>query len=191
MIDEPRIAKLFPAMRLSRFIRVFAALIVLAPVASAQSGPAGTTTFIVVRHAEKGAEPAADPPLTAAGTARAEALAELVKDAGVKAIVSTQFQRTRLTVTPAATRLGLTTEILDARITPRATADSLLARHRGHTVLVVGHSNTVPAIIAGLGAPQPAEICDAGYDNAFIVTVPPSGPASVVRLHYGAKAGCP
>jgi hypothetical protein len=58
-------------------------------------------------------------------------------------------------------------------------------------VLVAGHSNTVPAIVGALGAPQPAEICDAGYDNAFVVTVPASGPASVVRLHYGVKASCP
>ena len=172
--------------------RALVALITLAPAALAQAAPSpATTTFIVVRHAEKGTEPAADPPLTAAGAARAEALAELVKDAGVKAIVSTQFLRTRSTVAPAAQALGLTTEILDARLPAKATADSLLAKHRGHTVLVVGHSNTVPAIVAALGAPQPGEICDAGYDNAFVVTVPPSGPASVVRLHFGVKAGCP
>lgn len=178
-------------MRLSLLVRALAALITLAPALTAQASPSGTTTFIVVRHAEKGTEPAADPPLTAAGVARAEALAELVRDAGVQAIVSTQFQRTRQTVAVTAAQRGLTTEILDARLSPKATADSLLAKHRGHTVLVVGHSNTVPAIVAALGAPQPPDICDAGYDNAFVVTVPASGPSTVVRLHYGMKASCP
>jgi broad specificity phosphatase PhoE len=177
-------------MRISIFIRTLAALVALAPHASAQSTPAGSTTIIIVRHGEKAAEPAADPPLTPAGVVRARALADLVKDAGVTAIVSTQLQRTRLTVAPTAAKLGITAEIIDARLTPRATADSILAKHRGQTVLVSGHSNTVPAIIAAFGAPQPADICDSGYDNVFVVTVPPSGGASVTRLHFGLATPC-
>ena len=181
-------------MRISLAGRALVALLVLAPAVSparAQGAQPGNTTIILVRHAEKAAEPAADPALTAAGAARAESLADLVKDAGVRAVISTQFVRTRTTAAPAATRLGLAVDILDARLTARATADSLLARHRGHTVLVVGHSNTVPAIVEALGAPKPADICDAGYDNVFIVTMPVSGPTSVMRLHYGVKASCP
>ena len=130
-------------MRPSFTLRLLAALLALAPAARAQNAPAGSTTIIVVRHAEKAAEPAADPPLTAAGAARAEVLAGLVRDAGVRAVVSTQFLRTRNTATPAAATLGLPVEILDARLTARATADSILATHRSQTVLVVGHSNTV------------------------------------------------
>ena len=179
-------------MRITSVIRAFAALLVFAPVvARAQGAAVGSTTIIIVRHAEKAAEPAADPPLTTAGAARADALTAFVRDAGVRAIISTQFARTRFTVAPAASALGLPVEILDARLTPRATADSLLTKHRGHTILVVGHSNTVPAIVEALGAPRPADICDAGYDNAFVVTVPASGTATVVRLHYGERAGCP
>jgi broad specificity phosphatase PhoE len=178
-------------MRTSIVIRALAALVALAPLARAQSTPAASTTIIVVRHAEKAAEPAADPTLTPSGVARADALAELVRDAGVKAIVSTQLQRTRQTVAPAARKLGITTEIIDARITPRATADTILARHRGQTVLVSGHSNTIPAIIAALGAPEPAAICDAGYDNVFVVTVPATGAPTVLRLHYGVMTQCP
>ncbi|MEP7002333.1 MAG: phosphoglycerate mutase family protein [bacterium] len=179
-------------MRITAVIRALAALLVTAPVvASAQGTAVGSTTIIVVRHAEKAAEPAADPPLTTAGATRADALTAFVRDAGVRAVISTQYARTRLTASPAATALGLPVETLDARLTPRATADSLLAKHRGHTVLVVGHSNTVPAIVEALGAPRPADICDAGYDNAYVVTVPVSGAATVVRLHYGDRAGCP
>lgn len=178
-------------MRHPIIVHALAALIALAPLARAQSAPTGSTTIILVRHAEKAAEPAADPPLTSAGVTRADALVELVKDAGITAVVSTQFQRTRLTAAPIAARLGLTTEIIDARATPSATADSILARHRGQTVLVVGHSNTVPAIVAALGAPQPPDICDAGYDNVFVVTVPATGAVTVTRLHYGAVTpGC-
>ncbi len=181
-------------MRNRFVIRALAALIALAPIAraaSAQNATATSTTIILVRHAEKATEPAADPPLTAAGVARAEALAAVVRDAGVTAIVSTQFQRTRQTVAPTAAELGITATVLDARMTPRATADTLLARYRGRTVLVAGHSNTVPAIAAALGVAQPADLCDAGYDNMFVVTVSPSGTAVVTRLHFGAATSCP
>lgn len=168
-------------------LRALAALVLAAPAVTAQ-----TTTVIVVRHAEKAAEPAADPPLTALGQARANALVDVVRDAGIQAIISTQFARTRGTVAPTAAKLGLSVETVDARLPqhPQLLADGLLATHRGQTVLVVGHSNTVPAIVAALGAPKPADICDAGYDNVFVVTVPVSGPATVVRLHYGVATSC-
>jgi broad specificity phosphatase PhoE len=178
-------------MRNSFVIRALAALLALAPFVGAQSAPATNTTIILVRHAEKAAEPAADPPLTTAGAARAETLADVLRDARVNAIVSTQYQRTRLTVAPTAARLGIQAEVIDARVPARATADTLLARFRGRTVLVAGHSNTVPAIVAAFGVPQPPDICDEGYDNMFIVTIPPSGVASVTRLHFGMTTQCP
>jgi broad specificity phosphatase PhoE len=167
------------------------ALALGAPARSARAqAPLGSTTIILVRHAEKASEPAADPPLTAAGAARADALIDVVKDAGVQAIVSTQFARTRATVGPAAAKLGLVPEIADARAPDhvRAVAEGLLSRHRGETVLVVGHSNTVPALVAALGAAAPAAICDAEYDNIYVVVVPPSGKATVTHAHYGAPS---
>jgi broad specificity phosphatase PhoE len=169
---------------------VIAVLTGLAAECRAQVAPAVSTSIILVRHAEKAAEPAADPPLTTLGVARAQALAEFVKDAGVRAVISTQFVRTRATGAPAAAELAIAPEVLDARLSPAATKDSILAKHRGQVVLLVGHSNTVPALVEAFGAPRPAEICDAGYDNAFVVTVPSSGPASVVHLHFGAAAAC-
>jgi len=162
----------------------------LAAEGRAQSPPAGSTTIILVRHAEKAAEPASDPPLTPVGVARAEALAQFVKDAGIRAVVSTQYARTRATGAPTASALGLTPEVLDARLTAAATRDSILAHHRGQVVLLVGHSNTLPALVEAFGATRPADICDAGYDNAFVVTVPASGPTSMVHLHFGAPAPC-
>ena len=115
-------------MRHPIIVHALAALIALAPRARAQSAPTGSTTVILVRHAERAVEPAADPPLASAGVTRADALVELVKDAG---------------------------------------------------------------IVAALGAPQPPDICDAGYDNVFVVTVPATGAVTVTRLHYGAVTpGC-
>jgi broad specificity phosphatase PhoE len=172
-------------------MRILRALFVLALAASplAAQSPA-STTVIVVRHAEKAAAPAADPPLTAAGVARAEALVGVVRDAGVSVIISTQFARTRATAAPAAALLRLAPEIVDARAPnhEQLVAEGVLARHRGETVLVVGHSNTVPGIVAALGAPRPAPICDAEYDNVYVVVVPPRGPATATHARYGAAS---
>ena len=61
----------------------------------------GTTVYLV-RHAEKGTTPAADPPLTSAGEARARALATLLADSGVTAVITTNLVRTRDTGKPLA-----------------------------------------------------------------------------------------
>ena len=63
---------------------------------------------LLVRHAEKAAEPTDDPPLTAAGAERAQALATALHDAGVTAIITTQLRRTPATALPLATARGLT-----------------------------------------------------------------------------------
>ena len=166
------------------------------PTPAIPAADPSTTIVIVVRHAEKAAEPAADPPLTTAGVARAEALIEALRGVPIRAVISTDFARTRSTVAPIASRLGLTTQLVDARARDHARhlAGDVLARHRGETVLVAGHSNTVPDIVAALGAPRPAAICDSEYDNLYGVRVPASGPATVERRSYGAAsvlgAGC-
>ena len=159
-----------------------------AQVAVAKDAPrAAATTVLLVRHAEKAAEPAADPPLTADGEARAQALVQVARDAGVTAIVTTQFQRTRMTAAPLAQALGITADVVTARGPdhPREVARTILERHAGETVLVVGHSNTIPEIVAALGAPHPGVIADATHDNLFVVTVPADGKAKLVRARYG------
>jgi broad specificity phosphatase PhoE len=169
---------------------------VVPPAPAIPAADPGTTTVIVVRHAEKAAEPAADPPLTVAGVARAQALVDALHGVPIHAVISTDFARTRSTVAPVATRLGLTTQLVDAsaREHARHVASDVLARYRGETVLVAGHSNTVPDIVAALGAPRPASICDSEYDNLYVVRVPASGAATVERRRYGVAsvpgAGC-
>src|SRR5262245_33696387 len=147
---------------------------------------AQTTTVILVRHAEKAAEPASDPGLTADGERRARDLAQLARDAGVTAAITTQFARTRATAQPLASALGITPEVVDARgATHVQDVAAAIRKHIGQVVLVVGHSNTIPAIIAALGAAQPPPICDPEYDNVYIVTLPSSGSARIIRARYG------
>jgi len=165
-------------------------LLFTAPLAAQQP-----TTVILVRHAEKAAAPANDPPLTEAGQARAKALAVIARDAGVTAIVTTQFARTRETGAPAAEALHITPDVVTAGGSQHVQDVARVIRsHAGGVVLVVGHSNTIPAIIAALGSPQPPPICDSEYDNLYIVTLPASGSAHVIRARYGepspAEAGC-
>jgi len=153
------------------------------------------TTVILVRHAEKAAEPANDPGLTPDGERRAHDLAQVARDAGVTAVITTQFARTRATAQPLASALSITPEVIDARgATHAQDVATAVRRHAGQVVLVVGHSNTIPAIIAALGAAQPPPICDQEYDNLYVVTVPASGPARLIHARYGAPtpvaAGC-
>ena len=179
---------------LTRFTLLVA--ILLLSLGASTSQAQRLTTIILVRHAEKAAQPANDPPLTAAGEARAAALVEVARDAGVTAVITTPFARTRGTARPIAEALGLTPDVVDPRAPqhPEQVAELVRTKYAGGVVLVVGHSNTIPAIVAALGAKEPPPICDDEYDDVFIVTVPETGPARVVRARYGAPsprtAGC-
>jgi len=151
--------------------------------------PITAITAIFVRHAEKAAAPADDPPLTAAGEARARDLIDVVRDAQVNAVITTQFARTRGTAQPAAAALGITPEVISAT-SPTHPQDvaAAIRKHGGQTVLVVGHSNTVPAIIEALGGKRPTMICDLVYDNLFVVTIAANGTVGVVHSRYGAAS---
>jgi broad specificity phosphatase PhoE len=64
------------------------------------------------------------------------------------------------------------------------TAKELLREHRGGRALIVGHSNTVPAIVRKLSGMSVPEIPEDEYDDVYVVTVPSFGRASVLRLKY-------
>ena len=152
-------------------------------------GTADSTTVIVIRHAEKDLSAnAADPPLTAAGQARAELLANMFGDAKnpgrVDAIYTSPALRNRLTAAPLAARLGIAPAVVSAD-DPRGLARRALREHSGGRVLIVGHTDTVPQIVATLsGTENIPEIGDHEYGTMYIVTVPRIGHANLLRLHY-------
>lgn len=155
-----------------------------------QPASAPPTVVLLVRHAEKAAEPAANPPLTEGGSARAQALVAVARDAGVTAIITTQYERARKTAEPTALALRVTPEVVDAGPVAqhaKAVADQVL-KHAGGTVLVVGHSNTIPAIVGALGAPRPRDLCDSEYDQLFVVVIGDTGPPRLIRSRYGAPS---
>jgi len=154
------------------------------------------TTVLLVRHAEKAANPVGDPPLTTAGQDRAQSLVHVAGAAGVTGVFASEFQRTQLTAQPLATSLGLTPVEVSAG-DPGELADQIFASHRGQTVLVAGHSNTVPQVIEelvgssicpDLFALDPGGDCvipDSQFDNLLVVTIPRWGARRTVRLRYG------
>ncbi len=150
--------------------------------------PAPATTVLLVRHAEK--ETGRNPGLTSAGQARARALVEVAKGAGVSAIYHTQLERTRQTAAPLASALGLQGTVIaissgEAESHAREVARDILKRHEGEVVLVVGHSHTLPLIIKRLGAPLPPAIAEADYDNAFIVVKRRGRPGRLFHCQFG------
>jgi broad specificity phosphatase PhoE len=146
------------------------------------------TVVILVRHAEKEAEPATDPGLTPQGQARAADLARRLSDAGVDAVFTSQFERTKLTGEPLARQIGQQVRIapIAGPVEAYATAleQRILHEYAGQTVVVVNHSNTVPMIARALGAPDPGEIDDAEYGTMLIVVIGPGSARDLIRANY-------
>jgi broad specificity phosphatase PhoE len=152
------------------------------------------TTVIFVRHAEKQDVQGSDPALTAEGEARAKNLARMLASAGIKAVFSSQYIRTKETARPIAEAAGSTTTVIPVTPDPadrrKLAAPSIqgvvdgVYQHEGQTVLVVGHTNSIGPMISALGGESIAEIPESDYGNLFVVTVYAKGKAHVTRLRY-------
>lgn len=176
-----------------RKLCIVALLFSAACVTTQLAGPEVTTVYLV-RHGEKSTADANDPnpTLTPAGRARAGALAVKLANAGVTHIISTQWTRTRETAQPLASLLGLTTEIVPTTGSDFATRTAAaVLRHRGATILVVGHSNTIASVITALGGPHLPDLCDSEHSNLFVMKITKSPGPSLVREHYGATDPAP
>jgi len=167
---------------MSRFFTVFFACCATFVPAKVMAEP---ELIILVRHAEKSAEDPADPGLSAAGLARAQALALALHNAGVSSIFTTQFKRTRETALPLAQVMHITPQVLSAKRGAEHVKEVAAAvRASSGTVLVVGHGNTVPAIATALGAPAMKEFCESSYSHMLVLR--PAGPdMHVVQIRYG------
>lgn len=152
----------------------------------------GETLVIVVRHAEKAADDPRDPSLSDAGQRRAQALADALEDSDLKAIYTTQYRRTQLTAEPLSNHAGVVVDIRPVNAENAAgyaaeLVSDIRARHSGQTVLVVGHSNTVPEIVTALSGVETAPIQESEYDRLTLVALPTTGKARVVLSRYGSK----
>ncbi|HEY2139199.1 MAG TPA: histidine phosphatase family protein [Chthoniobacterales bacterium] len=143
------------------------------------SEAAAQSTIFLVRHAEKAPSSDQDPDLSAAGRARAESLATVLKDCGISTIFVTEFKRTQQTAAPLAKMLHL-----DPAIVPAKDSAALVARLRGLTgnTLIVGHGNTIPDLIKSLGVAGQITIEENDYDNLFVLVL--EAKPFLIRLHY-------
>lgn len=149
---------------------------------------AADTVIVVVRHAEKASDDPRDPSLSDAGQARAQALARSLADAGLDAAYATQFRRTRQTAEPAAQAAGLEVAVRPVSADNAAgDARALLAEIRalpaGSTVLVVGHSNTVPGLVEAFSGQPAPDMPETEYDRYTVVVLGEHG-ARVLTSRY-------
>lgn len=151
-------------------------------------------TVFLVRHAERADAPREDPPLTEAGTARAQSLARILGKSGIKTVITSQYLRTKATAEPLAKQLGIASVAVSLKMTaanPRVgTSESIqeivekIYQKPGENALVIGHGNSVPDVIKALGGDVVPTMDEKEFEDLFVVTVYAKGRAKVTHLKY-------
>ena len=152
-------------------------------LAACTSAPARepARVFVVVRHAEKASDGTSDPALSAIGQRHAAALAQRLRHEPLAAAYATPFRRTRQTAQPVADAHGLDVASYDAGLPPTELAARLRRDHPAGTVLVVGHSNTVPDIVGALCGCAVAPLEEDDYGDLYRIGDSASGRAKLLR----------
>ena len=128
----------------------------------------------LLRHAEKASEPPADPPLSATGEQRAGILAIRLANANPAAIFTSQYQRTQLTAKPLAETVGIGITVVpidkaNAGEYPQQLRERVCAMPANSNTVIIGHSNTIPAIAAAWTAEPVRPIADDEYNRVLII----------------------
>jgi broad specificity phosphatase PhoE len=164
-------------------MRIVLAFFIFCHFAVAQQS---VNTIFLVRHAEK-TSGSADPGLSAAGLKRADCLANTLKDAGIKNIYVTEAKRTQQTADPLAKRLKLKPTVMKAEDSANLVRKLVYAGN-GNT-LVVGHSDTLPVIVARMKGGTVPPIGENEYDRLIAVTTMEGSATPMVTLHYCEASG--
>jgi 2,3-bisphosphoglycerate-dependent phosphoglycerate mutase len=128
------------------------------------------TTFILVRHAEKVIDGTKDPELKPEGTERAARLSVMLSNTPVDAIYATNFKRTKNTVSPLASARNLLVQNYEALEVKEI--ESMLKKYAGGTIVISGHSNTIPWTANLLiGKQEYGDFADDDYGNILIISV--------------------
>ena len=127
-----------------------------------------TSYFYVVRHAER-LDNNSDSPLSETGFARAQVLKDTLKPISISKIFASTYLRTRQTAQPTADDKNLSLTLYD----PDTTAGLItrLKKIKGSRVLVTGHSDNVPAIVAGLSNQTVPAIASNDFDNFYVIKI--------------------
>lgn len=151
-------------LRANGMSRILLAVTALAVALSGAQPARAADTVYVMRHLQKGIGD--DPPLSARGWMNAQSVGDRLANSGIKAIFATPTHRAMQTGEPLAKRLGISITTYDPR-DPAGLIRSVAAVDGA--VLIVGHSNTVPDIVARLGG-TPVALGEDDYGTIFVVT---------------------
>lgn len=170
-------------MRTFTRARTLALVAVAACLACIAAVPASAQEAIyIVRHAER-LDDTKDSVLSPEGVSRAGRLAAVLRNSGITAVFSTQYRRTADTGRPLAEHLGLPVTPVSAdqqdELRKQVTALGPAAR-----VLIVGHSDTVPELLAAFGHPNTIVIAKDEYDNLFVLVPRAGSHPLMLRLRY-------
>jgi len=143
----------------------------------------------LVRHAEK--LPGNDPLLTSDGNKRAGDLMRTLKQKHIKRIYVTEFRRTQNTADSLRIQMGIDTVHYLADTTSNDLVNKLkVNKDVNQAILIIGHSNTLPAIIRKLGVTDYPldEIPSNEFDNLFLLENKKGKPILTI-VKFGAKSG--
>jgi broad specificity phosphatase PhoE len=169
---------LYSAGLVTRVALLLVCTAALAPPATARAQEA----IYIVRHAER-LDQSSDSPLSPDGVGRSYKLRDLLRDAGVTHIFTSEMRRAIDTATPLADALRLTPQAL-AGADVEGLASRIASLGARDRALVVGHSNTVPQLLRALKVDTPVTIADADYDNLFIVVPARESAPALLRLKF-------
>ena len=142
------------------------------------------TTFILVRHAEKANDGTSNPPLNEDGKARSVQLANMLANQEVTALYATPFIRTGETLRPIADMKSMEVQSYD----PSSKGEwltKLAKKHTGGTLVISGHSNTIPGLANALiGNETFSQFDDSDYSNLIIIVADEVGKGKLIRLKF-------
>ena len=128
----------------------------------------GAATYVyLMRHAETTGI-GGDPDLSPEGMLRVANLQAFFTNVTIDAFFSSHLQRTIQTLEPLATQRGLTVNVVPNG-DPTLTVQEIQARP-GQTLMIAGHSNTIPVIIQMLGGPM-VTIGESDYSNLYLMVL--------------------
>jgi broad specificity phosphatase PhoE len=141
------------------------------------------TTFILVRHAEKGTDDPRNPSLSEEGLIRSQKLVELLKHVEIELLYSTPYKRTQQTIEPLASKYSL--PVQEYNPSKLEFLNEVWFNNQGKTIVISGHSNTTPMVANYLlGIEKYSALDDSEYDKVFIVTLNAVGKGTVTVLSY-------
>lgn len=149
---------------------------------------AGTSTFYLIRHAEKDrTDPEnTDPELSQKGMGRAMHWAEILSEVQLDAIYSTDYQRTAMTAAATSVKKDVDVIYFDPSTMD---VDQFKADNLNKNVLVVGHSNTTPEFTNQLiSEDKYSKLDDSDNGSLFIVQIT-NGVTTSQKLNF--NCNCP